>query len=96
MDESRIIGIISLNEEKPNTCGSCKHSDNDLGFVSLRCQIIYDEALESDDPESMEKADFAKVRSWHNCSFDPERWEIRDSLHKQRNIKDQQLEDTTT
>ena len=37
------INIVSLNQEKPNTCGGCKHSDNNLGFVSLRCAFIYEE-----------------------------------------------------
>ena len=82
---SRIVGIFSLNEEKPKTCGSCKHSDNELGIVSLRCQIIYDKAIESDDPFALENADFAKVRSWHTCYFDPSKWEKRNSDGSMRN-----------
>ena len=66
-----IVNIVSLNQEKPNTCGSCIHTDNELGVVSLRCQLIYDEAIKSDDPYALENCDFAKVRSWHDCHFNP-------------------------
>uniref|UniRef100_A0A6M3X6J0 Uncharacterized protein n=1 Tax=viral metagenome TaxID=1070528 RepID=A0A6M3X6J0_9ZZZZ len=68
------INIISLNEEKSNTCGSCIHTNNNLGLVSLHCQLIYDEALKSDDPNAMENCDFAKVRSWNKCHFKPSRY----------------------
>lgn len=73
------INIVSTNEEKPHTCGSCKHTDNDLGMVSLRCQIIYDEAeiaWDAGNKMAMEECDFAKVRSWHECHYNPTRWKL--------------------
>jgi len=73
------VNIISLNEEKPNTCGSCKHSDNDLGFVSLRCDLIYEEML-NDEEHNSEWYDFAKVRSWHECHYSPSRYEPRGAV----------------
>jgi hypothetical protein len=68
------INIISLNQEKPNTCGSCIHTDNNLGVVALHCQSMYDEALASSDPDALEKCDWAKVRSWDKCHFNPSRY----------------------
>jgi hypothetical protein len=68
------VTIVSLNQEKPNTCGSCAHTDNDLGIVALHCQIIYDEALADPDPNSLENYDFAKVRSWDKCHFKPSKY----------------------
>lgn len=73
---SRIIKVISLNEEKPNTCDSCKHTDNDLGLVALHCQLLYDIILESKDEEY---DDSDKVRSWNTCTFNPSRYEPRSS-----------------
>lgn len=72
------INIISLNQGKPNTCGSCKHSDNDLGFVSLRCAFIYEE-MDSDEEHDGEWYDFAKVRSWNECHYKPSKYEPRTS-----------------
>ena len=65
-------------EEK---CMNCKHTDNELGFVSYRCQLIYDEAL-ADEEHDMEWYDFAKVRSYHECHYEPSKFEARspDSL----------------
>lgn len=60
------VNIISLNQEKPNTCGSCIHTDNDLGVVSLRCALLYKE-MDEDDEHDGEWYDFAKVRSWDEC-----------------------------
>jgi len=70
-----VVNIVNLNQEKPNTCGSCIHTDNDIGFLSLRCQLIHDEAMESNDPDAWENCDFAKVRSWHECHFEPSRYD---------------------
>lgn len=58
-------------------CMNCKHSDNDLGFISYRCQLIYDEML-ADEEHDSEWYDFAKVRSYHECHYDPSRFEFRD------------------
>lgn len=71
-----VVNVVSLNQEKPNTCGSCVHTDNDLGFVSLRCQLIYDEAIIAweTNKDAMEECDFAKVRSWHECHYKPSRY----------------------
>ena len=44
-------------------CGNCKHTDNNLGFFSLRCDLL--------DPTE----DYNKVRSWNGCAFDPSKWE---------------------
>jgi hypothetical protein len=53
------ISFCNLNQGKPNTCGSCKHTDNDLGFVALHCDIW----LKLKMPES-------KVRSWEKaCGY---------------------------
>ncbi len=68
------INIISLNEGKPNTCGSCKHTDNDLGFVALHCQLLYDLIPEEGEVDSSDK-----VRSWEVCCFHPSKWEPRTS-----------------
>ena len=68
------INIVSLNREKPNTCGSCTHTDNDLGFVSLRCALIHKE-MEEDEEHDSEWYDFAKVRSWHDCHYNPSRYQ---------------------
>ena len=71
------VTVTSLNQEKPNTCGSCIHTDNDLGIVALHCQLIYDEAINSGNPDALEKCDWAKVRSWDGCHFMPSRYEKR-------------------
>jgi len=75
------INIISLNQELPNTCGSCRHTDNELGFVSLRCALIYAE-MEADEEHDAEWYDFAKVRSWHECHYKPSKYEPRLSAQK--------------
>lgn len=48
-------------------CGNCKHSDNDLGIVSLRCDLIV----------SKECTDFGKVRSYEKCHFKCSKFEKR-------------------
>ena len=75
-DKMLVVNIVSLNQEEPNTCGSCIHTDNTLGIVTLRCQIIYDEASVEweTNKNAMEECDFAKVRSWHECHFEPSRY----------------------
>lgn len=47
------ITFVNLNQELPHTCGSCKHTNNDLGIFALHCDIWDEIRL----PES-------KVRSW--------------------------------
>jgi len=81
MIDKNII-IVSTNEEKPNTCGSCIHTDNDLGFVSLRCKLLNDEINDEfdrlDENESDEHlVDHDKVRSWSKCRFNPSRYKSR-------------------
>lgn len=69
------IVVVSTNEEKIGTCGSCIHTDNDLGFVALHCMELNKEAdrkLKAD-PE-FDSCDYDKVRSWHKCHFDPSRF----------------------
>lgn len=66
------INIVTLNQEKPDTCGSCSHTDNDLGIVSLKCQIIHDNWMNNE--YSGEDCDWAKVRSWSKCHFNPSRY----------------------
>ena len=50
------ITFTSLNQEKPHTCGSCKHTDNDLGFFACHCDIWEKVGLCE-----------SKVRSWHGA-----------------------------
>ena len=66
------INIISTNRQKPNTCGSCKHIDNELGLVALHCDIL----LEQEQKEGYDIAD-GKVRSWWKCQFEPSKYESR-------------------
>lgn len=68
------INIISTNKELYKTCGSCKHTDNDLGIVALHCQLIYDKARNK---QELEDDDWGKVRSWEECYFKPSRWTPR-------------------
>ncbi len=62
---------------KKEICMNCQHSDNDLGVVSYRCQLIYDEACiawDKGNKMAMEECDFAKVRSYHDCHYEPSRF----------------------
>lgn len=59
------INIIYLNQKKDNTCGSCKHTNNNLGIVALHCNIKYND-------KNFEES---KVRSWNNCVYNPSRYE---------------------
>ena len=61
------IKVVSLNQEKPNTCGSCKFTDNNLGIVALHCTCNNEEAKEVWHDES------GKVRSWNKCKY----WKVR-------------------
>ena len=72
MAKKPIIYIQNMNQHLPNTCGSCKHTDNDLGIAALHCQLIYDEATTR---EELEGCDWGKVRSWNECQFNPSKWE---------------------
>jgi hypothetical protein len=65
------INIVNTNKFLPNTCGSCKHTDNKLGVVALHCQLLYDEGMDKND---LEGYDWGKVRSWEECYFKPSRW----------------------
>ena len=66
------ITIVSTNQMKPNTCGSCIHTDNDLGLVALHCDILREEQIRCgyDCPDG-------KVRSWEKCNFKPSRYKKR-------------------
>ena len=55
------IKIISLNQEKEGTCGSCYYSDNNLGIVALHCTCKKKEA------KKIHWDDYGKVRSWEKC-----------------------------
>ena len=74
VDEST-INIVSINEMKRNTCGSCKHSDNEYGVVALHCQLIIDDFQNG--IYSGECCDWGKVRSWDKCHFKENKWEPR-------------------
>jgi hypothetical protein len=75
--ETKII-IHNLNEEKPNTCGSCKHTDNDLGIVALHCDLIYDSQGAYCEFED------GKVRSWNECSFKPSMYTMYTMYRKRK------------
>jgi hypothetical protein len=47
-------------------CGNCKHTDNDLGIVSLQCDLVTPH-------ESLNRG---KVRSYEQCMFKLSRWEV--------------------
>jgi len=66
------ITIVSTNQQKPNTCGSCEHTNNDLGLVALHCDILMEQ-------EKREKYDCpdGKVRSWWKCQFKPSKYTSR-------------------
>jgi hypothetical protein len=64
------IRIVSLNEERPNTCGSCRWTQNELGIFALRCELI----------RSDEEHDFGKVRSWDRCHLNPSRYKRASDL----------------
>lgn len=66
------IKIINTNEGKPNTCGSCKHTDNKLGVVALHCDLL-----------EGEEYDWGKVRSWNKCQFKPSMYEKRQNTFEQ-------------
>jgi hypothetical protein len=57
------ISLCNLNQEKPKTCGSCKHTQNELGLFALHCDMwIEHKKL----PPNISKDD-SKVRSWEKC-----------------------------
>lgn len=55
------ISIVSLNQELPDTCGSCVHTDNDMGLVALHCDLYYTKKKK---PPLADREDGYKVRSW--------------------------------
>ena len=60
------ITICNLNQEKPNTCGSCKHTQNELGFVALHCDMGIVHGKLTDHIST----DDSKVRSWYKaCKY---------------------------
>ena len=60
------IVIHSLNQRLPNTCGGCKHTDNDLGVVSLHCDMYYEKGIYTKHISE----DCNKVRSWYKaCKY---------------------------
>lgn len=61
------IKIISLNQEKPKTCGNCHYTGNELGIVTLHCTCKEKEAIR------VYWDEYGKVRSWETCK----NWEIR-------------------
>ena len=67
MNDKFIEGWLARGEASKckEKCGDCIHSDNELGFLSLRCDL-----LEVED-------DFNKVRSWNSCRFKPSKFEKR-------------------
>lgn len=65
--DKNTMTLVTLNEQKPNTCGSCLHTDNDLGLVALYCDLI----------ERKEENNWGKVRSWHKCRFKPSKYQSR-------------------
>lgn len=56
------IKVVNMNEALPNTCGSCEHTQNDLGVVAIHCNLLYEKGLES------------KVRSYEKCCFNPSKY----------------------
>lgn len=64
--QSRIIGVVNLNQELPNTCGSCEHTQNDYGIVALHCDMWIDHKKLT---PHISKDD-SKVRSWYKvCKY---------------------------
>ena len=58
--------VISTNEMKINTCGSCKHTDNEYGVFALHCDMYIDHKKL---PPNISK-DESKVRSWEKaCKY---------------------------
>lgn len=55
------IVVVNLNQEKPNTCGSCIHTDNNLGVVALHCDMYITHKKLA---PHISKDD-SKVRSWY-------------------------------
>lgn len=65
MKKPKVI-IQNLNQELPNTCGSCKHTQNDYGLVSLHCDMY----LHRGKLTPHITKDDSKVRSWYKkCKF---------------------------
>lgn len=54
-------------------CGTCKHTDNDLGIVALHCVLLRDYQLKNE-PDGIPDG---KVRSWNKCELKPNQWEKR-------------------
>ena len=60
------ITLCNLNQELPNTCGSCKHTDNNLGIVALHCDMYYEKGIYTEHISE----DSNKVRSWYKaCKY---------------------------
>ncbi len=59
MNDKFLEGWAARGEEAEGEerCGNCVHTDNDLGFVSLRCDLLPTED------------DLNKVRSFNPCRF---------------------------
>ncbi len=70
------ITIFNTNQEKPNTCGGCKHTDNDLGIVALHCDLLLKEEEKEYKTNKNIIAD-GKVRSWYKCQFKPSKYEAK-------------------
>lgn len=67
------ITFCCTNENKPNTCGSCKHTDNDLGIFALHCDLLLKEHKEEYKTNKNIIPD-GKVRSWWKCEFKPSKY----------------------
>jgi len=60
------ITICNTNQEKPNTCGSCEHTNNDLGIFALHCDMWIAHGKLT---PNISKDD-CKVRSWEkSCKY---------------------------
>jgi hypothetical protein len=55
------IMLCNMNQEKPNTCGSCEHTRNAYGLVALHCDMYIDHKKLT--PHICK--DDSKVRSWY-------------------------------
>jgi len=73
MNARQEITIVNLNQLKLDTCGSCVHTDNNIGVVAMHCQLIYNDML-ADIEHDGEDYDWGKVRSWDDCYFKPSRY----------------------
>lgn len=56
---------------KPNTCGTCKHTDNKLGLFAYHCDLMVGRILKDGEEDD------GKVRSWEKCNFKPSRYAMR-------------------